>query len=880
MFLQHLRALWRRWRTRRSADTDLHRELDAYVELAAAEKIAGGVAASEARRQTLAELGGVESVKTAIRGQRAGARLEAAWADARQAIRGLWRRPAIGLTAAGVLGLVLGLTIAILSVVDATIVKPLPYADPDRLVFVQHQIKRGSTPGPGFLSMSWEELALWRQEPALFAGGEGYRRFGRIAWHESGREIGFGRFTAGLPALLGVRPVVGRSFSIDEGTAASPVAVIAETLWRREFGGRGDVLGSTISLGDARFRIIGVMPSEFRFGPAGNGLMEVWAPLPERVDPSIPGSEQTEAVFRLRDGLSADTAAARAKDAGARIAAAAPSPFVAAWEARLAPIDEYRSARRGDLRVQLLTFLVMTVGVLIIACANVANLLIVRGAERRAELALRTALGGSRQRLLQLMLFETGAIISASVMLALAAAAVLLRLLDAVMPPRVRQAMFEAGVPAIDGRVLLFAAIAAGTIVVVAGGWPALVSARAAIAAPVVGLTRDRRRTTAALLSVQVALALTMTIGAGLLSASFVRAITQDLGYAAEGLSWVRVELPPGRFPTIASRASVLDDVLSRVRSVNGVAGAAFGSPPPAVITSEILRPGDDTPVPAAMRMRVGRDYFRVAGMTIVAGREFGVEDTATSPPVAIVDERAAAVIAPDGNALGTQIRTATVSGSKAYTVIGVVNSALAADFNVQIDRPGVYLSLAQSLAGRPSVDLLIRTTGGGDIVGAAISAVKSVEASAVVSPPSDSAALLASVETFSRPRFHAALAGTLTSVAVALAAVAVYGLLAFGVNQRQREIALRMALGSSWQRIRAMVIREAATPVLVGVLGGWALAWLASRYVQSMLYAIDAQDVRVFGAAALIVLMAALAAALGPLRRAAAIDPVRALRQ
>ena len=879
MFQRHLRALWRRWRTRRIADRDLDHELNAYVELTAAEKTRAGLEAGEARRQALAELGGVETVKAEVRGQRAGAGLEAAWVDARQALRGLRRCPAAGLTAAGILGLVLGLTATSFSVLDATIFKRLPYVDAERLVFVQHVIKRGSTAGPGFLSLSWEELALWRREPALFAGGEGYRRFGRMPWQEAGRELGFGRFTAGLPALLGVRPVLGRSFSDDESRAAAPVAVIAEALWRREFGGRDDILGSTISLGDGRFRIIGVMPAAFRFGPAGNGLIEVWAPLPERVDPSIPGSEQTEAVFRVREGVSLESAAARTVEVSPRIAAAALSPFVAAWEARLVPIDEYRSARRGDLRVPLLTFLAMTLGVLVIGCANVANLLIVRGAERRAELALRTALGGSRRRLLQMMLFETTAIVGASVMLALGAATVLLRVLDVLMPPRVRLAMFEAGVPALDARVLLFTAMAAGVIVVLAGTWPALVSARGAVTAPVIGLTRERRRMTAALLSIQVALALVMTIGAGLFAASFVRTITQDLGYAAGGLSWMRVELPPARFPTIASRAAVLDDLLARVKSVSGVEGAAFGSPPAAVVTSEILKADDDTPIPAAMRMRIGRDYVRVVGMTLVAGREFGAEDTPTSPPVAIVDERAAAAIAPDGAALGKHIRTATVTGSRVYTIVGIVNTALAADFNVQVDRPGIYLPLSQSLAGRPSVDLLIRA-GRADVIAAAISAVKSVEASAVISPPTDSAALLASVETFSRPRFHAALAATLTAVAVAMAAVAVYGLLAFGVSQRQREIALRMALGSSWQRIQAMVIRDAIAPVVVGILAGWSAAWLASRYLHSLLYGVDAQDARVFSAAALIVMIAAVAAALGPLRRAVAIDPVRALKQ
>src|SRR5688572_27864665 len=358
MWFSRLRSAGRRFWSPRDAERDLHDDLRVFVDQVADEHVAAGMPAHEARRRALIDVGGIASVEESVRDVRTGARLEQWCQDLRYGIRGLRRTPAFTATVILTLGLGIGVNTSVFTVLNAALLKPLPYDRPDELIDIAHRIHAGTPMETRAFNLSWAEIDLWRAETQLFQGIEASgRRIGKN-WTERDEQINVSQFTPGLPALLGISPKAGRVFMSKEVDEGAPVVVISDGLWSRAFQRRADAIGSTMTLDGSVMTIIGVMPPAFRFGPAGGGVADAWTGLVARRDPAVPGSGLASPVFRLTRGLSVEAALPMAQAAAGRIQQAHPDPV--RWTPVLVPLASDHLAARGSLQTPLTLLLAAT----------------------------------------------------------------------------------------------------------------------------------------------------------------------------------------------------------------------------------------------------------------------------------------------------------------------------------------------------------------------------------------------------------------------------------------------------------------------------------------------------------------------------------------
>jgi putative ABC transport system permease protein len=887
MRLTRLAAAIRRLCSGTRTDRDLHDELQSFQDLLADEQKAAGVAPAEARRQAAIALGGMESVKESVRAARPGAGIETIWQDARYALRGLRRTPAFTAVTVLTLGLGAGVNAAVFSVVDSTMLKPLPYDRPDELVQLGHEYRRGTATARSIFGMEWKEAELWLADRSVFAGAEAaFTRGAERDWRERDRRIDVGAFTAGMPALLGVRPLIGRVFSPEEADTKAPVLLISEAMWAREFSRSPGVLGSTITLDAEPHTVIGVMPRSLRYGPGGNGRGDAWTAMQD--GRRVSGAPAGAIIFRLRPGLTFKTAGPAADAASGRIREALGDATV--WTPDITPLDT-RLRFSGVSQPLLLILLVMTGLVLAVACANVANLLSARGAARRQEMAMRTALGASRRRLVRLLLVEGAVIAGFGGVTAALLSKATIGLILWMMPPRLAEGTFRIGLPEMDWRVWFFTGATVVGAALLSSLWPALRSSRVGLSATIGAADRavgsvERRRMSAVLQVVQVALALVLATGAALFGRSLASSMNADLGFEPAGLLAMTVQLPRARYATPEAQHAEFAVLADRIRAVTGVEKLAFGPTPAEAGGGLNVRVGQTTSDAVRQAVRVvGSGYIHTIGARVVAGRDFGPEDTANSLPVAIVDETAARVMFPGESPLGQ--RLARREGQPERTIIGVVSDVATFDFNAGRVRAGIYQLRAQTkVQSAASASFVVRVNAappaGADerrVLNDIQSVVKSLEPDAKILAAGRAADYFETMETFAIPRFFTMLILLFAVLALVTAAVGLYGLLAYSVGQRQREIGVRVALGSSLRQIRALVLKDAFRTVGMGLAIGGIAAWLLALALGSVLYGISVHDPVAFIGSAVVLVMAALVATVGPIRKATGVDPIRALR-
>ena len=809
--------------------------------------------------------------------------LDTLWQDIRFGFRTLLRSPATSVVALLTLALGIGANTAIFSVVNGVLLQPLPYPDPGDLVVVLE-----SNPGLGFprFSVSPPNFDDWRRQNQVFESmaAVSVGRF-NLTGGERPEAVYGAQVTPELFRTLGVAPALGRGFLPEEGRAGGPkVVVLSHALWQRRFGSDPGIVNRQILIDGESFTVIGVMPSSFRFPSRG----EVWMPLPWDFPPESRGGHFLNVVGRLKDGITLERARTEMKAIAARLELQYPDSNKG-WTTDLRLLQD---ATVEGVRPALLLLLAAVAFVLLIACANVANLLLARLASREREIAVRTALGAGRVRLVRQMVTE-------SIVLFLVGGA--LGLLLATWATRALVAFYGDSLPrqqevGIDSRVLLFTLVLALVTGILFGLAPALSATSGGLfgalkegGRAVAGGARGRLMRNLLVLG-EVAVALVLLVGAGLLLRSFARLRAVDPGFRPKGVLTAEIILPAKKYAEQEPQILFTRELLDRLRAIPGVQSADTVFPLPLdqngfVLAFEVQgRPvaaSEDSSLHANIRL-VTPDFFRTMGIRVLQGRVFTPRDDAKSVPVIVVNKIMADRIWPGENPIGKRITFSDTEDPDLewMEVVGVVagirHQALDKD-------PGseVYWAQLQSPVGG-QLSIVLRTQGEPTkLAGSVREAVRSIDNELPVERVRTMEDVVS--EALSSSRFQTVLLGIFAGVALLLAAIGVYGVISYSVAQRTHEIGIRMALGARRPEVLGLVVRQGMTLVLAGVGLGLAfsllLTWWLSERIAGFVYGGRAVDPLTLVAVPLVLLAVALLANWLPALRATRVEPVVALR-
>ncbi len=798
--------------------------------------------------------------------------------DLRYAIRQLLKNP--GFTAVAVLTLALGIgaNTAIFSVINAVMLRPLPFPEQKGLVWIEEASKQDRHEPWGGHYLTWKDHSRMLQDLAAYDSTSM-----TLTGAGEAERMQVGKASANFFSMLGVQPLPpGRNFSASEDRpGGNRVALLSQELWRQRFGGDPNVVGRTIVLDDVGYTVVGVLPETFRFFQQ----FDVWTPLALDPQQELTGSifSYQPAVARPKPGMKPAQVQAELDTLAQRYETLRPGgkPRLTDWQTRLVPLRDYFL---GDSLRPLLILLGAVAFVLLIACANVANLLLARAVTRQKELAIRTALGASRLRLTRQMVTECLLLALIGGGAGLLLAHWLVRLSGSLNLADVIGPMAQVAVMDVDPRVFVFATLLSVATGIVFGLLPTFRLAQPNLD---VSLREGARGGTAhgkglrgVLLVGEVALAVVLLAGAGLLMRSFVRLIDVDPGYRPEDLLTAQLRLPP-RYEGELKRAQFYDQLLSHVAGLPGVesVGATSQLPLTRYNMGGTLRVKDATEESgkretAAPITAVNADYFRTMGIGLRAGRLFNDGDGPGMASVAILSESLAKKLFPKDNPAGRQIFVAG-TGVEQTTVIGVVDDIRHQGLDHAVE-PVAYLNYRQ--LPRPMMSLVVKTgVAPSSLTSALRAAVSEVDPALPVFDVMTMDARLS--KSLAGRRFNLLLLGSFAALALLLAGIGVYGVIAYLVSDRTREVGIRMALGAGRGEVVALVLRHAMTLALIGVVTGVSAAFGLTRLMTTLLFEVKPGDPITSVAVSATLLLVALAASWLPARRASRVDPIEALR-
>jgi putative ABC transport system permease protein len=872
-------------------DREVDDELSLHVELRTREGIARGLDPAAARAEAIRRLGDVAALKKTMaalarkrdREMNLALRIDEFRADLKFAVRQLLHAPAFTLVATLTLALGIGANSAIFALVDATLLRPLPYRQPDRLVAIWETSPKTKRSYVSPLNMiDWNTRGRTFETIAGFTPTVG----GMVMAGVDGNAETVSRqwVTAGIFDVLGVAPIVGRTFSADDEAKRANAVVLSEPFWRKRYNGDPSVVGTEVRLDGSNWTIVGVVPKEFEL----LGKTSMWAMRPlVNLPPRVRGAYALQVVGRMRPGV---TVQAAESDLAA-VAAGLATEFPQTNKDRSVSLEPLHASMIGsDLRLTSMLFLGVVGFVLLICCANVANLLLARATVRVRELAVRSALGAGRGRIIRQLLTESlvlsvlgGALGCALGAAILAAAPAFIP--DGLLPPTVTLVF--------DIRVVVFCAAAALAVGVLFGILPAF---KATSIASADVIASDSRSVTgrgggmrAALVAGEVATAVLLLFGAGLLMRTLLAVDSFDRGYRAGSVLSMLLDPLGSKYPTDQALQQFYDQVEAEVLATPGVAAMAYtGSLPldffdDGGMTFEIAGeppiPENQRPVTQVQAVSVG--YFATLDLPIVAGRPFDRSDKAGAPRVCIVNEalaRSFGARSPLGRHLALRPTSSPQAAPADCEIVGVARQVKGRPDEAQ-DFVQLYTSMAQDLSD--DVYMVVRPKAGrAEALTAAVrAAVSRIDTEQLVSVRD--IRTLGDIEwsATSRHRFRAVLVVAFAALALVLAMVGVFGILAYSVQQQVRDFGVRRALGATTSDILRLVTRNAARVVLTGALIGLAAAALGGRLIERMLFGVRPLDVTTFAAVAVVLLATAAMAIAGPAWRATRIDPAKALR-
>ncbi len=876
--LERVRSLVFRGREER----DLEEELRFHVERATESFVALGMTPEEARRRALVQLGGVERTKEEVRDARGVRPLEDLARDVRFAFRTLGRNPGFTVAAVLVLALGIGANTAIFSAVNAVVLRPLPFRDPGRLFMLwESNPEKGWTrevAAPANM-YSWRERVSAFEDVGATTEGASSMVLLRNGEPELLQAVDV---TGNFFSVLGVEPELGRTFRDEETWRTSePVALLSDEAWHTRFGADPSMVGRLLELDGQAYRVVGVNPPGLGIPHEG---VDVWITV--RWDPAsrdavyFRRAHWIRPVARLRPGVSADQANAELQTVVKQLQVEYPETN-RLMGAGMTPLHPFLL---GETRTPLLVLLGAVGLLLLIACANVGNLMLVRAWERRRENAVRSALGAARGRLIRQVLTESLVLSVAGGALGLGLGYAGTRLLERLQP----EGLLRVSHFAIDPRVVLFVVAATTLAGVLFGAIPAGFAAHAGPGEALRegarggGPGRRTRRVVGGLVVAEIALALLLVVGGGLLVRSFMRLRAVDPGFDPTGVLTVGLYLPSTRYDTRAQVVSFYRTLLERVRSIPGVESAGATSNLPLAArgySSDFLVAGraPDEYGSEVVHRRVLPGYFSTMGVPLLAGRVIEDSDGGDSEPVVVINQALAGDQFPGEDPVGRRIAFDRVPDSTStwWTIVGVVGSerqnglALAPQIEV-------YEPLAQEVTS--GMSLVLRASGDPESL---TSAVRAIVREMDPRLPLLEVRTMDGIrqEALARERFLMTLLLAFAGVALLLALVGVYGVTAQAARQRTREIGIRIALGAGGQQVVRLALRQGLGLIAVGLAIGIAGALLATRLMTALLFQIDPGDPLTFGTVAALLAAAGLLASWLPARRASRVDPAEVLR-
>ena len=858
--------------------SEIEREMQFHLAERIDELIAGGMSPEAARREAHRRFGNETRMVERTRAIDLVGWLETLLSDARYALRGQRAQPGFALVVLFTLALGIGANSAIFSVVDAALLRPLPFASPDQLVHVW-ETQLGDVHSRS--EASYPDFIDFRARTRTFSALEGFNGT-NVIWSGSGetRMLRGLRVTAGFLSLLGVQPRLGRNFAAGEdGPEGSPVVIVSDELWRRELGSDPDILGRKLILNASPFTVIGVLPRGFRFAAGGDA--EFWVPLDGTITRRAERSNHwVNVVGRVAAGFSFAQAQADLSRVMRGLAAEYPESN-SGRDIALVPV---REEAVGDMR-PIILLLVGAVGVvLLIACANVAGLLLARGLARRHEMAVRSALGAGRSRLLRQLLTETAVLAGIGALLGTWLARSGLRSFLNGLPDTTYDQMPYLHDVVLDSRALGFTiALTLGSALLM-GIFPALsaagVSANTLLRSS--GRTTTRLRLREALVSAEIALTVVLLLGAGLLARSLAELLRVDAGFRTENVVTGRVALYGARYQSDGAQQRFIENVIARLRAVPGVATIGGISDLPlgggGTNTFRVERgpEPDASRRPEAFSRMVAGDYFRALRIPLIAGRVFTARDDSAGQPSIMINESLARKLFDQRPAVGERVRFYSFPDTP-FEIIGVVG-----DVKTQrLDGPApptIYFTHLQRAENR--MTLVIHSNLEPSTVAHTIRReVHSLDPEATVYGVRPFEEQVAQTPALYARRYPLFALGAFGVVAFLLAVIGIYGVIAFTVRQRSKEFGIRLALGARIGQVKLLVLRQGARIALPGILLGLIAGAALARLIETLLYGVAAFDPLVYSAVAATTALTVLAACYIPAHRTRNVDPALTLR-
>jgi predicted permease len=860
-------------------EQDFSSELESHLQLHIDDNVRAGMTPADARRSAILKLGGIEHTKQSHREGRTFPLIETTIQDIRYALRQLRRSPGFTITAIIMLALGIGASVAIFAFVDAALIKPLPYDDPTRLADVaEHGVAFARS------NISYEDFRDWQRLNKVFSSVEAYTGGGFLLNTPNGVEpVLAARVTDGFFRTLGIRPMLGRDFYSGEDKPDAPATtILTYGTWQRRFGGRKDIINQTINLSGTPTTIIGVLPEDFQFAPRGNA--EFWTTVHKLTSCEKRRScHNLFAVGRLKDGVSFETAQTEM----AAIAKQLEIQYPGSNRDQGAHIGPLPELIVGQIRPILLVLLAGACLLLVIACVNVASLLLVRSESRRREFAVRGALGASPSRLIRQFITEGLVLVAAGTFAGLAAGTLTMRLLLSLVSKDMLGNMPYLSRLGLNSHVLLFTAAIALLGAVIFSLTPVLRLPTAAMREALNDGDRASagtlwRRLGANLVVLELTIAVVLLVGAGLLGKSFYRLLHVDLAFEPDNLATLFVALPQNIYSKNETIIPITRKIIDRASTLPGVTSVAATSTLPVSGNGNtdwirvVGHPfhGEHNEV---NERDVTPAYFQTLQARLLRGRFLTEQDDTTRPKVSVINKAFADKYFPGEDPIGKKYGNGDLAPDSLKEIVGVVDNIRESSLDEEI-WPAEYKADYQEADS--FFALVVRTSGDAkSILPALNAAVHQVDPGIGTFDELTMQQRIGDSQTAYLHRSAAWLVGGFAALALLLGVIGLYGVIAYSVSQRTREIGVRMALGAQRATVYQLILREAGVLTAIGITAGIVCALGASTLLRGLLFQIRSWDISTLALVAIVLGVAALLASYIPAHRAASINPVEALR-